>query len=275
MGKNVLIVFAHPEPKSLNGSLKDVAVERLTANGHRVVVSDLYAMNFKATADGADFLARNNAERLNYMEESRNAYENGTQAADVAAEQTKLKDADAVIFQFPMWWFSMPAILKGWVERVFAAGLTYGVGQHGNGRWGDRYGEGKLMGRRSMLSLTCGGLPSQFGPRGVNGSLDDLLFPIQHGILYYPGMDVLPPFVVYQSRRQTLDDWPRLKSEYEKRLDGLFTDGSLPFRLQNGGHYDDQQVLKPGLGAGESGTRIHLLQPGDPPQAMPATTGKA
>lgn len=41
MGKNILIVFAHPEPKSLNGSLKDVAVERLTSNGHAVTVSDL------------------------------------------------------------------------------------------------------------------------------------------------------------------------------------------------------------------------------------------
>jgi NAD(P)H dehydrogenase (quinone) len=273
MSKNVLIVFAHPEPKSLNGALKDTAVERLTANGHNVVLSDLYAMNFKAAADGADFSTRKTTERLNYMEESRNAYENGTQAADITAEQVKLKNADAVIFQFPMWWFSMPAILKGWVERVFAAGFAYGVGQYGNGRWGDRYGEGKLMGRRSMLSLTCGGLLSQFSPRGVNGSLDDLLFPIHHGILYYPGMYVLPPFVVYESRRRTIKDWPRLKADYEMRLDSLFTDAPIPFRRQNGGHYDDRQELKPGLGAGEGGTRIHLLQPGDPPQTMPPIMG--
>ncbi len=272
MGKNVLIVFAHPEPKSLNGSLKNVAVERLTANGHSVVVSDLYVMKFKAAADGEDFLARGNTDRLDYMGESRRAYESGTQAADVAGEQEKLKAADAVIFQFPMWWFSMPAILKGWVERVLAAGFAYGIGQYGGGRWGDRYGEGKLMGRRSMLSLTCGGPPWQFGQRGVNGALDDLLFPIQHGILFYPGMDVLPPFVVFQSRRQTADDWPQLKAAFEARLDNLFTDAPIPYRLQNCGHYDDQQVLKPGLGVGENGTRIHLVQPGDPPQEPPRTS---
>lgn len=272
MGKNVLIVFAHPEPKSLNGSLKDVAIERLRANGHHVVVSDLYAMKFKAAADGDDFLARGDTDRLNYMEESRKAYESGTQSADVVAEQEKLKAADAVIFQFPMWWFSMPAILKGWVERVLAAGFAYGVGQYGGGRWGDRYGEGKLMGRRSMLSLTCGGPPAQFGPRGVNGALDDLLFPIQHGILFYPGMEVLPPFVVFQARRQTAEDWPKLKEAYGRRLDGLFSDPPLPYRLQNCGHYDEQQVLKPGLGDSESGTRIHLVQPGDPPQQAPRSS---
>ena len=43
----------------------------------------------------------------------------------------------------------------------------------------------------------------------------------------------------------------------------------MPFRLQNGGHYDDKQVLKSNLGAGESGTRIHLAQAGDPPQQLP------
>ncbi|HSO26142.1 MAG TPA: NAD(P)H-dependent oxidoreductase, partial [Methanobacteriaceae archaeon] len=45
---NVLIVYAHPEPKSLNGKLKDIAVDTLTANGHQVKVSDLYGMKFKA-----------------------------------------------------------------------------------------------------------------------------------------------------------------------------------------------------------------------------------
>lgn len=230
-------------------------------------------MKFKAAADGDDFVARADTGRLNYMEESRKAYDGGTQAADVAVEQEKLKRADMVIFQFPMWWFAMPAILKGWVDRVFAAGFAYGVGQYGGGRWGDRYGEGRLLGKRSMLSLTCGGPLAQFSPRGVNGSLEDLLFPIQHGILFYPGMDVLPPFVVFQSRRQTGDDWPRIRAAYEQRLDGLFNDAPILYRRQNCGHYDDQQVLKPGLGAGESGTRIHLVQPGDPPQTAPRASG--
>ncbi len=162
----------------------------------------------------------------------------------------------------------MPAILKGWVERVFALGFAYGVGVHDGERWGDRYGEGVLNGRRAMLTVTMGGREAHYGARGVNGALDDLLWPIQHGVLFYPGMTVLPPFALYQADRVTAADWPDVAKAYQRRLEGLFTDRPIPFRTQNGGHYDGTQVLKPGLGAGESGTRIHLVQPGDPKEAL-------
>lgn len=49
------IVYAHPEPKSLNGSLKDLAVSTLESAGHEVRVSDLYAMNWKAVVDATDY----------------------------------------------------------------------------------------------------------------------------------------------------------------------------------------------------------------------------
>jgi NAD(P)H dehydrogenase (quinone) len=263
---NVFIVYAHPEPRSLNGTLKDLAVRRLTARGHDVRVSDLYAMGWKAAADGADFLGPAAEERLRYIHASRRAFTGGTQTPDIASEQEKLLWSDAVIFQFPLWWFSMPAILKGWVERVFAYGFAYGVGVHGGDRWGDRYGEGTLLGRRALLSLTIGGRAPHYGDRGVNGALDELLFPIQHGILFYPGLDVLPPFAAYQVDRMTDEDFPALASAFEARLDGLFVDDPLPFRRQNFGHYDAEQVLRPGLGLGASGSRIHLRQAGEPPE---------
>jgi len=167
-----------------------------------------------------------------------------------------------------MWWFGMPAILKGWVDRVFAYGFAYGVGTHGGERWGDRYGEGTLRGRRAMLSVTIGGRAPHYGERGVNGRLDDLLWPIQHGMLFYPGIQVLPPFAVYQSDRLTEAEWPAVAEAYRRRITGLFSDRPIAYRTQNGGHYDGQQVLKPGLGAGETGTRIHLIQPGDPKEVI-------
>ena len=185
---NVLIVHAHPEPKSLTSALKDLAVETLTAQGHTVQVSDLYAANWKAVADRGDFLAQAQPDRLSYAAELRHAFATGTQTPDVEAEQQKLLWADAILLSFPMWWFGMPAILKGWVIRVFAYGFAYGVGAHGGERWGDRYGEGALSGRRAMLSVTIGGRAPHYGERGVNGRLDDLLWPIQHGMLFYPGM---------------------------------------------------------------------------------------
>jgi NAD(P)H dehydrogenase (quinone) len=81
------------------------------------------------------------------------------------------------------------------------------------------------------------------------------------------------PSVIYRSHTLTDADWPEVARAYQRRIDGLFTDRPIQFRTQNGGHYDGRQVLKPGLGAGETGTRIHLLQPGDPEEGSgrPAT----
>ncbi|MBA8879521.1 NAD(P)H-dependent oxidoreductase [Phyllobacterium myrsinacearum] len=265
---NILIVHAHPEPQSLTSALKNLAVDTLMAQGHEVQVSDLYASGWKAVADREDFMETALPDRFSYIAESRHAFASGTQSADVAAEQHKLLWADAVLFSFPMWWFGMPAILKGWVDRVFAYGFAYGVGAHGGERWGDRYGEGTLSGRRAMLAITIGGREPHYGERGVNGRLDDLLWPIQHGMLYYPGMEVLPPFVIYQSDRLSEIEWPSVAEAYKRRITGLFNDNPIAFRTQNGGHYDGQQVLKPGLGAGENGTHIHLVQPGEPEEVL-------
>jgi putative NADPH-quinone reductase len=82
----------------------------------------------------------------------------------------------------------MPAILKGWVDRVYAYGFAYGVGEHSDQRWGDRFGEGTLVGKRAMLIVTTGGWEEHYSARGVNGPIDDLLFPVNHGVLYYPAM---------------------------------------------------------------------------------------
>lgn len=265
---NVLIVHAHPEPRSLTASLKNLAVETLTAQGHQVAVSDLYAMRWKAVADAADFPRRRNPDRLRYASESGNAFATGTQPADVVAEQDKLLWADAVLLTFPLWWFSAPAILKGWVERVYAHGFAYGVGPHGGERWGDRYGEGALAGRRAMVVVNIGGREPHYSERGVNGRLEEILWPIQHGVLFYPGMDVLPPFPVYQSDRMSEERWVEVAAAFKERLANLFTDTPIPYRRQNGGHYDGQQLLKPGLGDGETGLRIHQVQPGDPAERL-------
>ncbi len=250
----ILIVHTHPEARSLTSALKNLAVETLTAQGHEVRVSDLYAMQWKAVADAADFSQRKNPDRLHYAPESAHAFATGTQAADVVAEQEKLLWADAVILTFPLWWFSAPALFKGWVERVFAHGFAYGVGAHGGERWGDRYGEGTLAGRRAMVVVTIGGREPHYSERGVNGRLDEILWPIQHGVLFYPGMTVLPPFPVFQSDRLSEARWEEVAAAFKVRLADLFTQTPIPYRTQNGGDYDGQQVLKPGLGAGETGT---------------------
>jgi NAD(P)H dehydrogenase (quinone) len=256
-----LLVYAHPEPKSLNGSLKDFAVKRLEAAGHQVQVSDLYAMNWKAPLDADDSLGRPTDSRFNPSLDSKRAFEEGRQRHDIALEQEKLLWADTVILQFPLWWFSMPAILKGWVERVYAYGFSYGVGEHSDARWGDRYGEGTLAGKRAMLIVTTGGWESHYSPRGINGPIDDVLFPIQHGVLFYPGFEVLPPFVIYRSGRMDESRFSTTCDALGQRLDDLWTTAPIPFRAQNAGAYDIPQLtLRANIAADQSGFAAHVIQ---------------
>ncbi|XP_039766587.1 ribosyldihydronicotinamide dehydrogenase [quinone] isoform X4 [Ornithorhynchus anatinus] len=99
-GKNVLIVYAHQEPKSLNGSLKDIAVTVLSKQGCRVTVSDLYAMEFEPRATRKDISGPlSNPESFNYGMEMHEAYRTGRLASDVVEEQKKVQEADLVIFQ--------------------------------------------------------------------------------------------------------------------------------------------------------------------------------
>ncbi|RJF70466.1 NAD(P)H-dependent oxidoreductase [Rhodopseudomonas palustris] len=266
---NVLLVYAHPEPRSLNGALRDVAVAELQCLGHEVQVSDLYAMGWKAAIDRADFPTLAADERLAISDASKAAFKAGELTPDVQGEIDKLRWADAVILQFPLWWFSMPAILKGWVDRVYARGFAYGVGEHSDKRWGDRYGEGNLAGKRAMLIVTTGGWETHYGARGVNGPIDDLLFPINHGILFYPGFDVLPPFVAYQAGRIDEAKFAATAEQLRERMRTLATAPPIPYRRQNGGDYlIPSMELRAGLGApGTNGFALHL---GEGPTAHPA-----
>ena len=94
-----------------------------------------------------------------------------------------------MIWQFPLWWFGLPAILKGWVDRVFAMGRTYGNGHI--------YDTGRFKGKKALLSLTTGGPEAAYLADGFNGDLDAILRPIQRGVLEFTGFSVLAPQVVY------------------------------------------------------------------------------
>ncbi|MDA0634562.1 NAD(P)H-dependent oxidoreductase [Nonomuraea sp. CA-218870] len=254
-----LIVHAHPEPRSLNGALKDLAVSTLERAGHEVRVSDLYAMGWKAVVDAGDF-GTSASSPLKVTADSGRAFDTGTLAPEVRAEQDKLLWADTVIFQFPLWWYTMPAILKGWFDRVFTYNFAYGVGEHSDVKYGERFGEGTLAGRRALLSVTVGGRESHYAERGVAGPIDDLLFPIQHGILYYPGLEVLPPFVLYSADRVDDDGFQDIAKAWEQRLLTLESTEPIAFRPQNSGDYEIPSLeLKQGLEPpGRSGFRLHV-----------------
>src|SRR5437588_10879368 len=100
-GMNVLWVLAHPETRSLNGSLHQAGLTALAAAGHTVEVSDLYAMKWNPVLDRDDYAVGD--ERLHLGRASKSALDNGTLSPDIRAEQLKLDRADLVVLQFPLW----------------------------------------------------------------------------------------------------------------------------------------------------------------------------
>ncbi|MFD1829535.1 NAD(P)H-dependent oxidoreductase [Streptomyces desertarenae] len=256
---NVLWVFAHPERRSLNGSLRDEGVRALADAGHDCRHSDLYAMGWKPTVDRDDFGERPGPsdDRLIVTSASRRAHRDGTLSPDIRAEQEKLDWADAVVLQFPLWWYGMPAILKGWFDRVFVKGYAYGVTDPGHPGRTLRYGQGLLAGKRALVVVTAGSPEPALGPRGINGWLDHVLFPLLHGTLWYTGMTVLPPVAVYGADRLPPREYEEAAALLRERVTSIGDTEPLPFRFQNGGDYDDDLVLRPDLAPGATGLGVH------------------
>jgi NAD(P)H dehydrogenase (quinone) len=205
----VLIVFAHPEPRSFGHALLKRGTETLLSQGHEVQVSDLYAMKFNPVATGADFTQRRFPEALQYDREQKQASGSGTFAPDIQAELDKLLWSDLLILQFPLWWFSVPAMMKGWIDRVFVNGTVYG----GSGK---RFDGGGLKGRRAMLAMTTGCLPGMVEPGGLLGDRDVILWHLHHGTFGYSGLETMPPFLAWsihytddEKRAEYLDSYER------------------------------------------------------------------
>lgn len=203
---NILIVHAHPEPLSFTTSLKTTAQQTFKKLGHQVEISDLYAMQFNPLASKKDFLELNQPDYFNYALEQRNATKQQLLSPDIQAEIDKVKRADLIILNFPLYWTSVPAILKGWIDRVFVSGLFYG---------GKRfYNHGGMAGKKAMLCLTLGGRTHMFGENSIHGPIEHYLSPIQRGTLAYTGFKVLPPFIAYhvpyisqEARETILEDY--------------------------------------------------------------------
>ena len=188
----ILFVYAHSQAESFNAALLDTAVKTARAEGHEVVVSDLYAMGFNPVASEHDFKERRFSGHLQYDREQKHAVGHRSFSDDIAAEIDKLLWCDMLILQFPLWWYSVPAIMKGWFDRVFVNGLAYG--QLG------RFDQGGLKGRRAMVSMTTGCYPDMVSDGGMLGHLDAMLWHLQYGTLAYVGFDVLEPFVCWSTR---------------------------------------------------------------------------
>ncbi|XP_051259954.1 ribosyldihydronicotinamide dehydrogenase [quinone]-like [Dicentrarchus labrax] len=220
--KKVLLVYAHQSSGSFNAAAKDAAVEVLAAQGCTVEVSDLYAMKFKATATAEDIIGEvKNCDHFRYAEETKLAWEAGKLSTDITEEQRKLTETDLVIFQFPMYWFTVPAIMKGWIDRVLTLGFAFSQEK--------RYSQGIFKEKKAILSFTTGSQESMFSANGINGDMNVTLWPLQNGILHYCGFQVLAPQIFWAPSHAPAEVRSTMLEGWRTRLQGLLGEEPLSF----------------------------------------------
>ena len=208
---NVLIVHAHHEPKSFCSALFRHAVQTLSDAGHSVFISDLYAQDFDPVSDRRNFTSILDADYLKQGKEERHATAVDGFAPDLECEIRKLESCDLLVFSFPLWWFAMPAILKGWVDRTFAYSRIFG----GTRMYENGLGQGR---KRAMIIMTTGGNSGAFGAPGIHPSLETILAPIEHGIFWFNGFVPLNPFIAFQPARITHDERTTYLQALSERL---------------------------------------------------------
>ena len=109
----VLLIHCHPRAESFSAALRDTARQALEAAGHEVECRDLYAEGFSP--------ALNAAEHRDYLDPASNP-------PDVADHVASLQRAEALLLVYPTWWYGLPAMLKGWFDRIWAPGIAFKLG---------------------------------------------------------------------------------------------------------------------------------------------------
>lgn len=198
----VLLVLAHPNPQSFNAALVQSARHHLEQAGHQVQVSNLYAQGFNPVLSQAELAASLQ----------------GEYPPDVRAEMDRLAWADLLVVQAPDWWYGLPAIARGWFDRVLAYGFAY--------REGCEFETGLLRGKRALISLTVGGSRDYLAQHPLR-SVENLLQPLHYGVLAYCGFEVLPPFLVYAPKEMSVAEREHTLVDFGRYL--LQTPSLTPF----------------------------------------------
>ena len=211
---NVLIVYAHHEPGSFTAAMKNLVIEVLSRQGHAISVSDLYGEGFNPVAQKWDFVTTSGG-HFNYMTEQKHAANLDLAfSPDILGEIQKIKAADIIIFATPLWWSGVPAILKGWFDRVLAMGVAWDT---------DRtYEKGLLRGKQAMVIVSAGHPAAYYTELGKHRSTpNQVLHGLDHETLAFCGLDVQEPFMALNVLG--LNDTGRLKilQELQFRLEHL------------------------------------------------------
>lgn len=190
---NYLVVSAHDDPKSLVAALFNTTLGVLQRDeSSHVEISDLYATQFHPTATATDFSTRATS-HVNYMlEQQRASNTPGGFSPDIEKEIEKLKSSEIIILHFPLWWGSTPAVLKGWIDRIFAMGVAWDSRA--------RYDTGLLKGKSILCVITTGDPESFYTPQGQHhASVEQHLYSLLHSTFALCGMTVFHPYVIYDT----------------------------------------------------------------------------
>jgi NAD(P)H dehydrogenase (quinone) len=194
---NTLIVVAHPEPRSICAEFARRAASRMSREGE-IRMLDLYADAFDPVIRSSHFPDRASPGRFEPMVEQAHQAATRRISPDVAEHQAALEWSDCVLLVFPLWWWSLPAILKGWVDRVLSTDFAYGSSD--------------LAGRRAMLCVTAETRADRFASAdGANP-----LHHIERGILKFCGFEVAPSFVAADIYNLTDGQREALLADFEQ-----------------------------------------------------------
>jgi NAD(P)H dehydrogenase (quinone) len=178
-----LIIYAHPNQQSLNHHLKQALTEHLWDSGQEVVVRDLYQLNFSPILSLED------------MKDQRA----GKVAPDVKQEQDYILWADHITFIYPIWWTGMPAIMKGYIDRVFSYGFAY--------RYDQGIQKGLLTGKQTIIINTHGKSKAEYESIGMDKALS---LTSDKGIFSYCGLEINRHFFFDKADRpipESIQDW--------------------------------------------------------------------
>ncbi len=192
--KNALIITAHPYVQSFNFALRSEVLSTLRSSGWHCTMSDLYQQGFNPLLGTDDFIQFDPEIGFNLAKQQVQATKTKSYHPEITAEQDKLQQADLVILQFPLWWGSYPAILKGWIERIISRGFAYGENF-------------ELANKKVMLCITTGGASNKEEEKYYA----DKVASLAADIFEYTKMEIQPPFICHgptflspQQRAQSL-----------------------------------------------------------------------
>lgn len=229
IGMHVLTVVCHPQRASFTHAIATAFMEGAESAGNTTELLDLYASGFDPIMSERDMLQ----------------FESVPMPADVLAEQARIENADALCLVFPIWWYGMPAMMKGWLDRVWSAGWAYA--------W-EYEPEGSLLqSRPCTLLMPMGATRRQLDRWGYEESLDHLW---RYGIFGYCGVDPIRIALLEDSAEHDQASVARLRAHVDTARQAGEVIGCDPLAapgikslLRSGSGIDVSSRSRPGMTA--------------------------